>query len=267
MLRNRIILLMTTIILVVIIFTLPRGVVDNKSGQSEMGAGDNAIIDPNPDVHLSTIKAEDRSAIDNLKKKISAAENSENITIFADSLAELYKRYSKPDSAAYYAEMAGKNAEEIGNQYYEAFTFAVEPEKAKRLGALSRQYLTAVLEDNPERLDLKTKIAMTFISTENPMQGISMLREVLDQDPNHIDAIFNLGVLAIQSKQYDKAVPRFARIIELQPENETAEFYLAFCYYNMGQDAKAKVLFEKLVETSQDEDIKATSSGYLKELN
>jgi outer membrane protein len=262
--KNRIILIVTAMALVVTIFMLPRVVVDNKSGNqaSDMEASASRVITE----HTSGFSDEDAEIIKNLKKNISLPENSEKIPIFADSLAKMYKRYTKPDSAAFYTELAGKSAEETGLQYYEAFTFAVDADKAANLGAQARKFLEAALEANPERLDLKTKIAMTHISTSNPMQGVSLLREVLDQDPNNLDAIFNLGILAIQSKQYDRARDRFKRMTEIDPANENAIFYLAFSYYNLGQDELAKELFGRLVKESKDEEVVAAAKGYLDEL-
>ncbi|WP_369075571.1 tetratricopeptide repeat protein, partial [Penaeicola halotolerans] len=93
-----------------------------------------------------------------------------------------------------------------GNAYYEAFGFAMNETKLNELGVKTRFYLNKVFDAKPDRLDLKTKVAMTYMVSSNPMQGVGMHREVLAADTKNEQALFNMGLLAIQSTQYDRAV-------------------------------------------------------------
>src|SRR5690606_31192565 len=113
----------------------------------------------------------------------------------------------KFDSAAWYSEKAAdifnneKSWIKAGDQYYQAYTFAMDEGKRNQLAEKAQAYFTKVLEVNPTNLEAKTKMAMTYLSSPNPMQGIMMLREVLAQDPQNELALFNLGMLSIQSGQ------------------------------------------------------------------
>lgn len=266
--KNRIIILVIAIVAVALLFTLPRVVVENTSEPREMNETA-TTADPQQEkpTHTPNLSATQRAKIEALKKKIEDSVDSEKSIIFADSLAELYSSANKFDSAAYYMAKAGSEAEKVGLQYYEAFTYAVNAEKAAELGAEARKYFEQVLKEDPGRLDIKSKMALTYISTENPMQGIGILREILEEDPQNEDAIFNLGVLAIQSRQYDRALDRFKTLVEINAQNEQAQFYLGFSYYQLGQDEKARAVFEKLMNSSDDKELKGTVEGYLKELN
>lgn len=106
---------------------------------------------------------------------------------------------------------------------------------------------------------------MTYVATETPMKGITMLREVVEKDPNNEMANFNLGILSIQSKQYEKAVPRFEKIVEMNPENWKARFYLGIAFKESGKKEKAKEQFELVKKLEQDPEVINIVDGYLKE--
>jgi tetratricopeptide (TPR) repeat protein len=273
MLKSRIIILVIAIVIVAGLFLLPKVVVDNDNEQLAEADPTGNSSDRNPsDVinsdsqHRSDISEEMQSQIDKLRNNYFSAESEEKSAIFADSLSVLFKEISKLDSAAKYTELASNNLESVGDAYYDAFSFAVDADKANALGEKVRFYYQKVLSENASRLDIKTKIAMTYVSTDNPMSGIMMLREVLESDPNNEDALFNLGVLSIQSGQYKNAIERFLQLLKNHPDNEQAMFYLALSYFNDGQRPKAKELFEKIKNISDDEQVLAAVESYLNEL-
>ena len=117
-----------------------------------------------------------------------------------------------------------ENILNAGLGYYEAFGFAVDRNKLNYLGEKTRDFLNQILKNHKDRLDLKSKIAMTYVSSSNPMQGILMLREVIEADAENVEAIFNLGLLSRQSGQYDKAVERFEKLISIEESNIQARF-------------------------------------------
>jgi tetratricopeptide (TPR) repeat protein len=275
MLKNRVVLIVVIIILVAAIFSLPKVVVDNEQDEiaeeavsNSEGSEDTAgNVPPQNDMHVVEIPDSVQQRLDVFRKNFYSAESKENSAIFADSLASVYQEIGKLDSAAKYTELAEEDYEVIADSYYEAFTFAVDAGKANTLGKKARDYFEKVLEEDASRLDVKTKIAMTYVSSQNPMKGILMLREVVEQDPENEEALFNLGVLSIQSGQYGKAIERFERLLSLNEANEQAQFYLGLSYFNNGESGKAREVLEKIKNTSSDEQIKAAAESYLNELN
>ena len=65
-----------------------------------------------------------------------------------------------------------------GDQYFEAYGFAVDEKKAAYLGEKTREFYQKSLANNPNLLAAKANMAMTYVSTQTPMQGIMLLREV-----------------------------------------------------------------------------------------
>ena len=55
--------------------------------------------------------------------------------------------------------------------------------------------------------------ALKLIESNNPMEGVFMLRKILEKDPKNKEALFHLGILSIQSKQYNKAIERFNQLL------------------------------------------------------
>ena len=105
------------------------------------------------------------------------------------------------------------------------------------------------------------------MTTEAPMAGVQVLREVLASDPENREAILNLGLLAIRSRQFDRAEERFINLLELDSTDYEAQFYYGVSLSEGGKTEEAKAVFEKLVSTSDaDPALKATASSLIKEL-
>lgn len=273
MVKSRVIIIVVAIALVALIFSLPKVVVDNEDSTIDESApkqeqSETAAVqqDKMKDSHSGQIPDEIQQDIDRLRNSFSIAESKKNSVIFADSLAVIFKELSRLDSAAKYVELSTENVEEIGNAYYEAFTFAADVKKANRMAEKTREYLQKVLDADPGNNSAKIKLAMTYVSSESPMKGISMLLEVIKEEPNNEEALFNLGILSIQSGQYSKAIDRFEKLLNKHPGNVQAEFYLALSLMNNGQKAKAKRLFEEIKKKSNDEQLLAAVESYLNEL-
>jgi len=267
MLKTRIILVVVSALLIVVLFMLPKSVVENDSQLSTDEVDSVTTSDPHtvaPEALLGRIaklREAHRETSENQKK-----------AIFADSLAALYSEAGKFDSAGWYAEQAAKffNNEsswlKAGNSYYQAYTFALEADKQNQLAEKTREYLLKVLEVNPGNLEAKNMVAMTYLSSTTPMQGIMMLREVLKEDPKNELAMFNLGMLSIQSGQYDKAIDRLMELVEINPAHVQGQLLLGIAYMKSGDKKSAKQQFEKVKEMDKDPAVQATVDSYLKDL-
>ena len=274
MLRTRIVLLIAGISISALLFFLPMAVVDNEkeemvtTNEEDHSSHDHEEFDHN----ASSIDPVLQEKINNLRELFLSSGNNEKSITFADSLATLFTSVQKLDSVIKYREWIAsnfpneENIEFAGLAYYEAFGYAIDDEKAIAYGEKAREYLGKVFEKYSDRLDLKTKIAMTYVSSKNPMQGIVMLREVIASDPEHQEALFNLGLLARQSGQLEKAVERFENIVKLNPNHVQARFLLAVTYKDMGNITMAKEHFEIVKRTDNDPAVLATVDAYLEEI-
>jgi len=266
MVKTRIILVIVAAALVWLIFLLPKAVVENESQLKEDAPAETSTAGH------SEIPANLSESIKNIRSQYAADASNQKNAIFADSLRSLYTQAGQFDSAAWYAEQAAtffnttESFVKAGNAYYEAYTFAMGPEKQEMMAEKSRSWLGKVLASDPKNLEVKTKMAMTYMSSKAPMQGITMMREVLAEDPNHEFALFNMGMLSIQSGQYDKAIEYMERLIVVNPSHVQGQLLLGVSYMNKGNKDKARQQFEKVKQLDKDPAVQATVDSYLKDL-
>jgi len=267
MLRTRIILLVACAAAVWLIFLLPKSVVENEAELNESQPGLNPA-----DVH-SKADAGLQRQINQLKAKLVYEPEKRNSAIFADSLAGLYQKVTRYDSAAWYAEQANmffettESIEKTGNAYFQAFSFAMDRTKRNELAVKTRFYFNRMLEKTPDNLGVKTKLALTYIGTDAPpMQGITLLREVLAEDPTFQPALYNMGMLSVQSGQYSKAIEWLNKLLALNPDDVQGTLLLGVAYANNEEKEKAREQFEKAKKLDSDPAVQQQADTYLKDL-
>lgn len=271
--KTQIIFLVTGVILIGALFSLPTVVVDNSEDDVVMDESGSVITAPSfSETHENELPASAREQVDQLKAVLEQEEDREKYTILADSIGKVFHSSGKPDSAAYFYALPAERfsdleyLEKAGNTYYEAYGFAMTPEKTSYLAGKTQEYLGKILEQDPSRLDIKTKIAMTHVSSSNPMQGITMLREILEQDPTNESALFNMGVLSMQSGQYKMAAERFETLVANHPGNVEGQFFLGVSYFESKQQNKAKTQLQLVRDMTDDPQILAGVENYLDRL-
>lgn len=273
--RSQLILLAVGIIAIGGLYALPKAVVDTKGDADSISQESEAAAPTSTDpasLHESELSSDQVAEIVSLRAQIDEEESEQVKVASALALADIYQELSKFDSAGYYLGLAFEEkqelelAEKAGLAYYEAFSFALDADKVAKTAELTRNYLSKVLDKDPSRLDLKTKVAMTYVSSSNPMQGITMMREILEQDPQNEDALFNMGVLSMQSGQYKRAIERFEELLQFHPENLQGQFYLGVSYFEDNLKNKAKAQFEKVKGMTEDPMILGSVQSYLDRL-
>lgn len=269
MLKIRLFIVAISAITIWLLFQLPKVVIENEGTLTGATVRDSIVA--NPADHVS-VPAELRGQIAELKKEYRGSTGKEKNAIFADSLSNLYRAANQFDSAAWFAEQAAefyKTPEswmKTADNYYQAYTLALTPESQRGLGGKAQEYYSKVVERDPENLEAKTKMAMTYLTSSNPMQGIMMLREVLLKDPKNELALFNMGMLSIQSGQYDRAIERLEELVEINPGHIQGQLLLGVALMNGGDKERARVQFEKVKQLDNDPAVQATVDSYLQDL-
>ncbi|WP_187264465.1 tetratricopeptide repeat protein [Pontibacter beigongshangensis] len=280
--RSQILVIVAALAIVAVLFFLPKVVVNEEDKESftktesslPEGHSEDDGHDHGPgaaDVHM-TASPEQLLELATVRARFNKAGDDQTRSRVAAELAEAYTTVHKYDSAGYYYELAAnarpgeKSFKRAGDSYFEAFTYAPSQGRASELGAKARAMYEQVLKNNPSELDSKTNIAMTYIATDNPMQGISLLREVITADPNNQKAVFNLGLLSMQSNQYDKAEERFRKLVSINPEHVEGTFYLAVSLAKTGQNEEAITYFNKVKTLSNDPALATSVDEHLAEL-
>ena len=67
-------------------------------------------------------------------------------------------------------------------------------------------------------LNVRTALAMAYLNTRAPMQGVQQIRQVLSEEPDHLQGNFYYGVMLMQINRLDQAKVQFERVKQLVPE-------------------------------------------------
>lgn len=280
--------------LVIAIFLLPQTVV--KSGSNTLAASSpaTAAAPSAPQEEHSDDDGHDHSADDghdhgnqhfrkdlpqsarihlqNLKESASNTADKEKFAIFADSLAANWAKWAWYDSAAYWSEQAltarptTDRRFTAGNMWYESYQMAPDVAQQRQYAERAAAHLKGVLEASPERSDAQVRLALTYVVTDNPMQGIVLLRQVLEREPDNVEALYHMGILSFQSNQHDKAIERFEHLLKLQPQHKEGHFYLAMSYLELGKKDKARQHLQAVKDLESNAEVRAVVDGYLERL-
>jgi len=101
----------------------------------------------------------------------------------------------------------------------------------------------------------------------NPMQGISIVRQVIEKDSTNVFAQMVLGHGAIISEQYDRAIDRFEKVLALQPGNLEATMRLAEVYERKGDTANAVKWYNNALPLSPNSLLKTAVEERIKQLS
>jgi tetratricopeptide (TPR) repeat protein len=246
------------------LYSLPKVVVDNEKKTLQQPAKENAAATANRDKnvksdapivaenHTESLSTEQQKVISNLREVYTKSSGKSKITT-AEALITQFVKYTRYDSAAYYANEVAKiepsesNLMKAGGLYYEAFTYALESDKTVKMGEL-------------------TNMAMTYTATQTPMQGIMMLRDVIAKEPDYEPALFSLGILSIRSNQFGKAVDRFKQILRNNPSNMKAALNLGYCLAELDRKEEAQKILEQVLEKSNDPQEKSAANEILSKI-
>lgn len=262
---------------------LPKGVVRNENKQlggrtTQTPTADSLNVAANtgtPDrsaIHEKPVTPEQQQRLETLRAAFVAAGPAQQEAA-AEKLIAQFREVTRYDSAAHYAELLAtaqpteRNLLRAGDQYFEAYTFAVDERKTAVLGQKTRDYYGRALTKNPNLLAAKANMAMTYVNTETPMQGIRLLREVLEQEPTNELALFNLGLLSMRSGQYERAVDRFRQILVNNPASRKAQFYLGVSLAEAGQREEARRVLTQVKQQEKDPQILAAVREYEERLS
>jgi len=254
--KSQLWLVLGAVALVVGLFQLPRVVVENEKVGMETAPS-----------HDFNVPAESRLTINALRRSWEEELDIQKRLNFADSLASLYLDFQLLDSAVWFVDHIKSTNQEgrelrIADLYFWAFQRTPDAAKAKEYGAKAGAELRRLIERYPTNSSLKNRLAMTLVATENPMQGIQMLREILEEKPGDAETLKNLGILSIQSGQFDKAEERFRELLAADSSDLEVLFYLGMSLMEQSKP-EGRQIMESLAASDVNPAIKALATEYL----
>jgi tetratricopeptide (TPR) repeat protein len=214
---------------------------------------------------------------DSLKKRYRVLESdiskSADKNAALDSMTKFWDRQMMPDVASAFVE---KKAELVkkpgtwftaGERYYYAVRFVKDANEVASLYQRAIICYGKGLELKPGDLDAKIRLAACYVEgTQDPMKGISMLKEIEKTDSNNINLQLNFAMFSAKSGQWDKAIARFEKVLKIKPDYLEAWLYLADAYEKSGNTAKTIESLQNYVDRVQDKDEKKEISKYIEKL-
>lgn len=270
--KEKIIVLLVAVALVVLMFHLPRVVVSNES---ELENGDEGMSSPQALANTSHSTLTDPAVIDQIdsvKRLWKIDDYSENNATFANYLADQYLTVARYDSAITYFEwlnehFPGKGSKEkLAEAYYQAFGFEMDPASRKKLASKAKGLYEELLKGSPDNLSYQNKLAMTYMTSANPMQGIQMLQKIVERDPDNEEALLNLGILAFQTSQFDRAEEHLTKLVEYHPEHWQGHLLLGAAMLEHGHKNEARQHFEIVKNKGDDPALIEAAENYLKNI-
>ncbi len=240
--RLQIILLLVGIGLVVLLFSLPKTLVNTSA--KKIDTESNATMKQSGNKGAISFSSEEVKQIKLWKINYATIENN------LDSLINIYIKHLYYDSAAYYVEQRytlKKKQDDLVKTavlYEQAATVEIDSLQAQFYNQKARASYEELVEKNPSRYDFKTKLARLIVYSDNPMRGIKILREVVEKDPRNREALDFLGRFSIQSGQYDKAVERYEQLVKYYPSDTVGRYWLGYSYAQAGRKQDARSQFE-----------------------
>jgi hypothetical protein len=164
----------------------------------------------------------------------------ENIGLL-DSLSHLWFHAGFPAIAADYdrqiADLDPSVANYIrsGKSFFDAFPSDTTQTMQVNLVYGARYCYEKALELDSTNIDARIGLASVFVQgTNEPMKGITLLRELDQEVPGNTLINMELGRFSMMSGQYEKAIERFIVVLQKDSLNLQAHFLLAESYMAVG---------------------------------
>lgn len=270
----QLLLSLSGIFIVVLLFRQPKFIVEDEKKATLNDSPSQEKVDLNNTSHQSQIEEQDQRIIKSLTSKYLIENDLKKKSIFADSIAELYRKSFVFDSSSKYFEVAvalnpaADVLEKAALGVFEAFQNSGTANRRKELGQKAIGFLDKILNSNSDRVDLKIKKAVVQVYTEPmPMNGINALKEIISDNPSNVEARLYLGEFQFTVGKYDNAIEQFKAVNKLDPSELKALLYLTECYLALGQKTKAEeyIIILKELEIT-DPYIESVISKFEKEL-
>ncbi len=271
--RAKVIQLLTTggaLVLFVLVFAAPKNY-SEKNLEKKAVAEVKKDLDNQLTEIKKSLKKESLEQINALEKKLYETSGEKEKESVLNEMILFWDVQKYPGAAVLFMEDKAaltKSPEDwniTGDRYLSMADFGDDENRPFRWDKAEECYRKA-LELSPQNLTAKTGLGTVLVrKSQNPMEGIALLREVVDADPKNIRALLQLADFSILSNQFDKAINRFDQILEADPNYHDAYFFKAETYAKMGDKAKAALFLKEYQKHAPDEEAAKEAENYLKE--
>ena len=164
------------------------------------------------------------------------------LSSFWGDTVKLFEPYAFYTAQAAKLENSEKSLTFAAHLFLTNLKTETDPPMQNWLATNAKVLFEKALAINPANDSSKVGLGACYIFgniSDNPMEGIGMIREVVQRDPNNLFAQMTLGLGGVKSGQLDKAIEHFKVVVAKQPTNVEAVLNLAEAYDRHGDKAEA----------------------------
>lgn len=265
---TQILLVISALVLFVLLYFVPK----THTPSHEEDAGHN---------HTQALKADNNASLDvylnvSLKSLDPAKKTQYDALIKSeqfDSLSGFWDKLKRPDLASVFTERKAQKLNKAddwfkaGNRYYYAVQFSGDKTEVPVLYQCAMRCFDKGLKLEPKNTDARIMLASCFVEGgQDPMQGISMMREIEKTDSNNVKLQLSFAFFSVKSGQTDKAILRFNKVLALDSNYIEAYLHLADAYERLGDEEKTIKALESYAAKTDDVMAKVEVLKYIEKL-
>jgi tetratricopeptide (TPR) repeat protein len=190
-----------------------------------------------------------------------------------DSLAVLWDSRRRPDLGAFYFEQlaiaSGRPGDwfTAGNRYYNSVRFCQDESEIPVLYQSAVRSFRKGLGKDPGNTDARIMLATCYVEgSDNPMEGITMLREIEKTDGNNVKLQMSFAAFSMKSGQLDKAIQRFRKVLEVDSSHIEAYLHLADAYEQKGNRDSTIAMLQEFAGRTPDITARVEVNRYIEQL-
>ncbi|MBC8172678.1 MAG: tetratricopeptide repeat protein, partial [Chitinophagales bacterium] len=179
--------------------------------------------------------------------------------VILEELAKLWYAAGYPSIAADYLRQRAdlnptyENYMVAGSELFAALPMDTTNQMRVNLVYGARYSFEKALTLRPNDIDARIGLATVLVQgTTQPMEGITLLREIDAEQPGNVKVNLSLGEFSMMSGQYEKAIERFAAVLEKDSLNLRSRYLMAEAYLGLKDTANAVNILEKTATLVQD---------------
>ena len=229
----------------------------------------NANVEMFLQMAVKTLKPEEKTRYDAL---LATATGSKVDTAFVP-VTQFWDQQKRPDFASYFVEKIAERKQtasafyKAGDRYYYSIRFIKDNNEIPVLYQSAMRCYQKALAKDPNFTDAKIQLAACYVEgSQDPMKGITLLREVEKTDSNNVKLQLNFAFFSVKSQQWDKAIIRFENVLRIDPLYIEAYLHLADVYEQQGDKNKTIEVLEKYAAATQDAMAKQEVLKYVEQL-
>jgi tetratricopeptide (TPR) repeat protein len=264
--KTQLLLVLGALTLFVLLFIAPK--TSAEVGTNQLNKQSTTVVDiaTTIDVYVNTALKNLEPQKKQLVTKLLTLKNLDSAVVFWD-------KQKRSDIASYYTEELAKktnsfeNWVKAGNRYYYSIPFSEDKTEVPVLYQCAIRCFKKGLKLTPTNVDAKIMLGTCFVEgTENPMEGISLLKEIEKTDSNNVKLQAAFAAFSVKSGQIEKAIYRYNKILQLDSTNISVYLYLADIYEQQNNIQKTIEVLEKYATKADDVTAKLEIEKYIQQL-